>query len=280
MGVIRVLGFACGVVTDFRRTVFVMDNIALQADEVQALSAIYEQEWQVISEPSRIYAVVVGVDSGKKVTLEVTLPSDYPLEAPPQYQLLAPWLRGSLRHQLGSLLDTLYWENMGSSILYLWIERIKEFLEDLRDGDDSEEPAPPAPAETPALPPSDEDAQPCPEITHGECIMDRKSVFQGHCAIVRSVQQVRQVVARLKENRKVAAAAHNMWAYRIGGATSGAFQQDCDDDGETHAGARMLHLLEDVVVVVSRWFGGILLGPDRFRHINNATRGVPDKKKH
>ncbi|XP_037080155.1 protein IMPACT-like [Pollicipes pollicipes] len=86
-----------------------------------------------------------------------------------------------------------------------------------------------------------------------------------------------------------------MWAYRIGGATSGAFQQDCDDDGETHAGARMLHLLEilavrDVVVVVSRWFGGILLGPDRFRHINNATRGVlllsgvlrppEDKKKH
>ena len=55
--------------------------------------------------------------------------------------------------------------------------------------------------------------------------------------------------------------------------------QDCDDDGETHAGSRMLHLLEildgqNVLVVVSRWYGGIQLGPDRFKHINNAARQV------
>ena len=57
------------------------------------------------------------------------------------------------------------------------------------------------------------------------------------------------------------------------------FLQDCDDDGETHAGSRMLHLLEileceNVLVVVSRWYGGIQLGPDRFKHINNAARNV------
>lgn len=27
-----------------------------------------------------------------------------------------------------------------------------------------------------------------------------------------------------------------------------------------------------VVVVVSRWFGGVLLGPSRFSHINNTAR--------
>jgi putative IMPACT (imprinted ancient) family translation regulator len=53
--------------------------------------------------------------------------------------------------------------------------------------------------------------------------------------------------------------------------------QDYDDDGETAAGARMLHLLQvadcrNVVVVVSRWFGGVLLGPSRFTFINNAAR--------
>ena len=41
----------------------------------------------------------------------------------------------------------------------------------------------------------------------------------------------------------------------------------------------MLHLLEileckNVLVVVSRWYGGIQLGPDRFKHINNAARNV------
>ena len=49
------------------------------------------------------------------------------------------------------------------------------------------------------------------------------------------------------------------------------------DDGETAAGGRLLSLLEltgcmDVVVVVSRWYGGVLLGPDRFRIFNNVAR--------
>lgn len=30
----------------------------------------------------------------------------------------------------------------------------------------------------------------------------------------------------------------------------------------------------NVIVVVSRWFGGIHLGPDRFKHINSAARDV------
>lgn len=30
----------------------------------------------------------------------------------------------------------------------------------------------------------------------------------------------------------------------------------------------------NVVVVVSRWFGGTHIGPDRFKHINAATREV------
>lgn len=32
--------------------------------------------------------------------------------------------------------------------------------------------------------------------------------------------------------------------------------------------------VRDVMVVVSRWYGGILLGPDRFKHINNCARNI------
>ena len=32
-----------------------------------------------------------------------------------------------------------------------------------------------------------------------------------------------------------------------------------------------------MVVVVSRWFGGTLLGPSRFTHINNAARQLLDE---
>lgn len=31
-------------------------------------------------------------------------------------------------------------------------------------------------------------------------------------------------------------------------------------------------------MVVSRWYGGIKLGPDRFKHINNCARNALDKK--
>jgi putative IMPACT (imprinted ancient) family translation regulator len=38
--------------------------------------------------------------------------------------------------------------------------------------------------------------------------------------------------------------------------------------------------VEDVVVVVSRWFGGVLLGPARFTHINNAARELLEQCKY
>lgn len=53
----------------------------------------------------------------------------------------------------------------------------------------------------------------------------------------------RQVLQNLKENKKIANATHNMYAYRILKEDTQSFLQDCEDDGETHAGSRILHLL-------------------------------------
>lgn len=49
-------------------------------------------------------------------------------------------------------------------------------------------------------------------------------------------------------------------------------QQGCFDGGEAGAGQRLLTLLErsnaiNVLVIVTRWYGGTPLGPARFRHI-------------
>ncbi|KAI8922689.1 hypothetical protein BC831DRAFT_514907 [Entophlyctis helioformis] len=51
----------------------------------------------------------------------------------------------------------------------------------------------------------------------------------------------------------------------------------CDDDGETAAGGRLLHLLElsdcrNVFVVVSRWYGGVQLGQMRFKLNSHCAR--------
>ncbi|ODV88446.1 hypothetical protein CANCADRAFT_146512 [Tortispora caseinolytica NRRL Y-17796] len=124
----------------------------------------------------------------------------------------------------------------------------------------------------------------------GEPVVDRKSTFLGFAVEVHSVEEVQQRLEVLKLDKKVGRATHNMYAYRIK-LSNGMMAQDCDDDGETAAGSRMLHLLsimgvENVLVVVSRWFGGTLLGPDRFKDINVATRNaleagnfLSDKKK-
>lgn len=119
----------------------------------------------------------------------------------------------------------------------------------------------------------------CPEILHGEPFTDRKSTFQAHLAHVITSDQVKQVLEELKKNRKINNATHNVMAYRIFCENRNSFLQDCDDDGEAAAGSRLLHLLQilnikNIIVVVTRWYGGILLGPDRFKHYNNCARGL------
>lgn len=108
-------------------------------------------------------------------------------------------------------------------------------------------------------------------------ITEKKSIFIGRVAAVTSPTQARQYLNHLlTTDKKVAKATHNITAWRTRGPNETSYQ-DYDDDGETAAGGRILHLMQlmdvwNVMVVVTRWYGGILLGPDRFRIINQAAR--------
>ncbi|RKO86440.1 hypothetical protein BDK51DRAFT_4430, partial [Blyttiomyces helicus] len=62
-----------------------------------------------------------------------------------------------------------------------------------------------------------------------------------------------------------------------GGPGDFVLESGSDDDGERWAGARVLRVLEeegvvDGCAVVSRWWGGEMLGPVRFAHIENSAR--------
>ncbi|KAK9239148.1 ribosomal protein S5 domain 2-type protein [Lipomyces kononenkoae] len=108
-----------------------------------------------------------------------------------------------------------------------------------------------------------------------DMVVDRKSKFIARAVEVHSLAEAQANLATLKTNKKIANATHNMTAWRIKPDGNGITIQDCDDDGESAAGGRLLHLLTDlwnVMVVVSRWYGGVLLGPDRFKHINVTAR--------
>ncbi|KAM3510971.1 hypothetical protein MY11210_005370 [Beauveria gryllotalpidicola] len=116
-----------------------------------------------------------------------------------------------------------------------------------------------------------------PVWTLSEQVVDAKSTFVAHVARVTSPLQARSYVAQLlASDRRIRSATHNITAWRIRGPGAARFQ-DCDDDGEDAAGARLLHLMRlmelwDAMVVVTRWYGGVKLGPRRFAVINAVAR--------
>ena len=112
-------------------------------------------------------------------------------------------------------------------------------------------------------------------------LTEKKSTFLARAAAVHAPANVPRALAHLRAtDKKTARATHVMTAYRIRDPRDGRAaitHEDCDDDGEAAAGARLLQLLQrmevvDVLVVVSRWYGGVKLGNDRFRCINRVAR--------
>ncbi|XP_032741986.1 protein IMPACT [Rattus rattus] len=277
-----------------------------QSEEIEAMAAIYGEEWCVIDEVAKIFCIRITDDMDDPkwtLCLQVMLPNEYPGTAPPVYQLNAPWLKGHERAELAKSLEEIYMKNIGECILYQWVEKIRDALiqksqitepgpdekkkteeEEVEAEDDPILEHPPEnPVKTWDLKISDTapevQADELPPISHGVPITDRRSTFQAHLAPVVCIDQVKKVLAKLYENKKIASATHNIYAYRIYCEDKQTFLQDSEDDGETAAGGRLLHLMEilnvkNVMVVVSRWYGGILLGPDRFKHINNCARNI------
>lgn len=91
--------------------------------------------------------------------------------------------------------------------------------------------------------------------------VEKKSRFITHVATVENATQAEAFIAEIK--KKYPDARHNCWAYRV----HDPFGERYSDDGEPQgtAGPPMLNVLqkeeiEDICVVVTRYFGGILLG--------------------
>ena len=89
---------------------------------------------------------------------------------------------------------------------------------------------------------------------------ERRSVFLGYASPVTTEEEALEFVAKIKKRHSDA--THNVYAYILRGSIS-----RFSDDGEPHgtAGLPVLEVLRkedvtDAVIVVTRYFGGILLG--------------------
>lgn len=94
-------------------------------------------------------------------------------------------------------------------------------------------------------------------------IVEKKSKFIANLIYVESVQEAEEKIDYLK--KKYYDARHNCASYRV--MEGGSVVEKASDDGEPSgtAGAPMLNILKknnmcNVLIVVTRYFGGILLG--------------------
>jgi putative IMPACT (imprinted ancient) family translation regulator len=106
-------------------------------------------------------------------------------------------------------------------------------------------------------------------------IEDRGSKYSVSIGRVIGKDDIKSFLKKLKEIKKYRNADHNSWATRL--SHEGAIYEAKNDDGETGAGAVILRIMQkenltNTIICVTRWFGGVKLMGDRFKHIQDATK--------
>jgi hypothetical protein len=263
-------------------------------DEITSINSIYgDDTLTAIAEDSKIYALTLPIRSN--ISLRTEFPADYP-DAPPSIlgtQHIGDNVAKGEGQQIVDCIRAVLAEAYipSSPCIFDLIEEGGQKLQQLGldTGGAREEEQQAAQANGQDQDQyggqesfSDEhqsldDLGEAPPWVLSDVVTEKKSVFLARAAEVHSVDEAKSYLAHLlATDKKAAKATHNITAWRIQGENGVQFQ-DCDDDGESAAGGRLLHLLElmgvwNAMVVVTRWYGGIHLGPDRFRLINQAAR--------
>ncbi len=104
-----------------------------------------------------------------------------------------------------------------------------------------------------------------------DVVRDRGSRYAVSGGPVQDRAGAEAFLVELKRVKKFAKATHNTWAMLL---PDGPVK---NDDGEAGAAAVILKMLEreglrDHIIVVTRWYGGVHLGGDRFAHVVTAVR--------
>lgn len=258
-------------------------------DEIEAINSIYGPETLIPSpDPSSPQTYILTLPN-EASSLLLSFPATYPSKTPPEVIAThaSNGKKGAGARDLGLFRDavtTVFGEGM-----VCVFDAVEEFgrlrevvLEEEGDGEDGEEEEEEVVEEEEFV---DLNSLPTPPWTISEPWVELKSTFIAHIAPVTSPDQAKLYLNQLlASDKRIANASHNISAWRIRSNTSSSSAgsaavsfQDCDDDGETAAGGRLLHLMQlmdiwDAMVVVTRWYGGVHMGPRRFAVINGVAR--------
>lgn len=218
-------------------------------DEIEAIDAIYPQSTEFVT--AQVYTVTLP--EHRAIQLQLSFPESYPDEIPNLIQVISKDLK---RYS-----DTMYFETKVKSLLtstfvpgVVCIFEILSELELFMEAYDAthlqrlqemksnaEEKSIEEGLERVELKPTDDTVEYTAGWIQSDPITDRGSTFIGFARECNSVIEAREYVNFLTQDRKIARASHNINSWRI--KNGDVLYQDCDDDGETAAGGRLLHLL-------------------------------------
>eukprot|EP00761_Pharyngomonas_kirbyi_P010520 gb/GECH01010540.1/.p1 GENE.gb/GECH01010540.1/~~gb/GECH01010540.1/.p1 ORF type:complete len:284 (+),score=64.82 gb/GECH01010540.1/:1-852(+) len=262
-------------------------------DEVLVLASMYDDELQEREHGQR-YEMHIPADDAPTdtpaMTLSWTYPEGYPEQTFPSYVLRAPWLSGDA---LGPIHKTLVqiWEEGGRAVvLFAWIEWLRNNAYTFSGAKQraaerqQQQRASPSNSRNHESQQQQEDSGILEDhgiqLLSSEPFTEKKSKFIAHAARIQSAEQADAAVSLIKKDRRLSTATHNISAYRVRRTDASGEERMVevrDDDGETGAGDKLLFLLQrahadGVLVVVTRWYGGVLLGPRRFRIITHIAK--------
>jgi len=111
-------------------------------------------------------------------------------------------------------------------------------------------------------------------VLYEKIIEDRGSKYSVSVGLVHNREEIKDFLKHLKSNKKYAKVTHNTWAARV--TRDGVLFDTKNDDGESGAGNTILRIMQgenvvNCVVCVTRWFGGVKLMGDRFKHVQDAA---------
>ena len=269
-----------------------MQNAEL-ALEIEALNSIYGDDTLTLSSHTNSEAALyILALPAHATTLRLQFPPDYPASPP---AVLGPESsgEGSKRGEAASIaecfkdiLGKVF--RQGEVVLYDAIEEFQQTYQDpsptLSSHDQHEVLQAAGRGST-----SMEDIVTLnpPDWIAGKARTVQKSIFLAHATAITSPDLIKPYVAHLlndasKKKLRLNEATHNILAWRVripptGSSAKETWHEDYDDDGEGEAGRRVLEMMqfmdvENCLVVVSRWFGGIKLGGRRFGCIVEAAR--------
>ncbi|MCD6579420.1 YigZ family protein [bacterium] len=101
-------------------------------------------------------------------------------------------------------------------------------------------------------------------------VKEKNSKFLGVLLSLKDIENIKEIIKTIKKGKRFSKGDHYIYAYKAGSKISK------NDDGEKGAGKILVDLirnssLDNILILVIRWYGGKHLGSMRFKIIKNIA---------